>query len=65
VPCRSAIGTLYKKAVPIDEQLEAELSKLLVEQFGAVPKKSGGSAQGGGKRAAIGNFFSKLFAGAK
>jgi len=60
-----AIGTLYKKAVPIDEQLEAELSKLLVEQFGAVPKKSGGSAQGGGKRAAIGNFFSKLFAGAK
>jgi hypothetical protein len=25
-----AIGTIYKKAVPIDEQLEHELSKLLV-----------------------------------
>jgi len=60
-----AIGTLYKKAVPIDEQLEEELSKLLVEQFGAVPKGSGGGAASGatvgGKRQAIANFFSGLF----
>ena len=69
-----AIGTLYKKSVPIDEQLEEELSKLLVEQFGAVPKGTGksvstgsgeasatASGKEGGKRAAIAKFFSGLF----
>jgi ferredoxin-nitrite reductase len=35
-----AIGTIYKKGVPIDEQLEHELSKLLVDKFGAVPKSA-------------------------
>jgi len=39
-----AIGSIYKKGVPITESLEEELSKLLVEQFGAVPKGAGGGA---------------------
>ena len=52
----SSIGTMYKKAVPIDEQLEEVLSSLLVEQFGAVPK----GGQGGGLRASVKSFFKNL-----
>jgi len=56
-----AIGTLYKKAVPIDEQLEQELSSLLVEKFGAVPKGSGSSGSSGSSEE--GFSFRKLLAG--
>ena len=41
-----AIGTLYKKAVPIDEQLEQELSSLLVRTV--VCCLGGGGENGGG-----------------
>lgn len=57
----SAIGTIYKKAVPIDEQLEEVMSELLVAQYGAVPKGGGG----GGKRAAVASFIGNLFGSSK
>lgn len=50
----SAIGTLYKGKVPIDEGLEAVLDELVVSKFGATPK---GSGSGGG----VGGFVQGLF----
>jgi len=58
-----AIGTIYKKGVAIEESLEEELSKLLVEKFGAVPKvvavPKGGVEKKGGFRAMIGGLLGK------
>jgi len=34
----ASIGTLYKAKVPIDEGLEAALSEIVVDKYGAVPK---------------------------
>lgn len=53
----SAIGTLYKGKVPIDEGLAAVLDELAVEKFGATPKASSAGADGGG----IMGFFKKIF----
>lgn len=52
----SAIGTLYKGKVPIDEGLAAVLDELAVEKFGATPKASAGGEGGG-----IVGFFKKIF----
>jgi dissimilatory sulfite reductase (desulfoviridin) alpha/beta subunit len=35
----AALGTLYKKQVVVDEGLYAELEKIVIERFGALPKK--------------------------
>ena len=34
----AALGTLYKKQVVVDEGLYAELEKIVIERFGALPK---------------------------
>jgi ferredoxin-nitrite reductase len=52
----SAIATLYKKAVPIDEQLEQVLSQVLVEKFGAIPKKADKAAPAAGSLPLLGEF---------
>ena len=44
------------QAVPIDEQLEQVLSQVLVEKFGAIPKKAHKAAPAAGSMPLLGEF---------